>query len=335
MDITPLTFRPLLQERVWGGEALRSLGKPVPAGAHVGESWEVADLPNGSSVVRDGPYAGQTLTALRERFGAELVGEVPLERGRGRLPILLKFLDARDVLSVQVHPGDDYAAAHENGSLGKTEMWVVVDAEPGATLICGLKPGTDRATLERAIQDGTVADCLQAVPTHAGDAFCMPAGRVHALGKGLVVYEAQQNSDVTYRLYDWDRKGLDGRPRALHVKQSLEVIDFSTVMDPRIAPKMVLQTPEGLLESLVHTAPLSVERARVSGTLDLPPAPGSFQILTVLQGPVTVESGAEAAFRSLTLPTGESTLVPAATGAIRLRSSQPAVVMRAYIPVSH
>ncbi|NLC58168.1 MAG: class I mannose-6-phosphate isomerase [Armatimonadetes bacterium] len=329
LRLYPLKFHEVYQERVWGGDGLaRVLGKELPAGAPIGESWEVADHPHATSVVRNGPYAGMRLDALREQFGAELIGERALALGRGRLPLLIKFLDCRDRLSVQVHPDDAYAAAHEGGSLGKTELWYVVAAEPGARIWCGLKPGIDRPALEQAIAAGRVPETLAEVEAAAGDCLFIPAGRVHALGEGLIICEIQQNSDVTYRFYDWDRVGLDGKPRQLHITQSLEVIDYGASETPYCQPQ-VSQMPGAVVARLATCPQFAVEKLTVTGQLASDTGGSSFHTLSAIIGEGYVRVGDR---DPEPIRHGETVLIPCAAGAYTIESAGNLELLRAFIP---
>ncbi len=220
----PLTFTPHMMERVWGGRKLATkLGRSLPEGVPIGESWELVDRDEVQSVVDAGPLVGTTLHTLwrtrrEEIFGTGLAGSE-------RFPVLAKILDARETLSVQVHPPANIAA--KLGGEEKTEMWFLLDAEPGAELFAGLVKGTTRGDFERALAAGHAADCLHRLPVVAGDAIFIPSGRCHAIGSGCLIVEIQQNSDSTYRVFDWNRVGLDGKPRALHLAESLASIDFT------------------------------------------------------------------------------------------------------------
>ena len=221
----PLIFQPIFKERVWGGRELERLyGKKLPPGAVIGESWEISDRPGDASVIANGPLAGKDLRWLMEHHAPEILGGAK-PAADGRFPLLCKILDARDKLSLQVHPPANKAA--ELGGEPKTEMWYIADAAPDARFYVGLKRGVTRAEFEKKISDGSVADCFHRVPVRAGDTMFLPSGRVHAIGDGLVIFEIQQNSDTTYRVFDWNRVGLDGKPRELHVAQSLASIDFN------------------------------------------------------------------------------------------------------------
>jgi mannose-6-phosphate isomerase len=222
----PLTFHPIFKERVWGGRKLEQLyHKPLPPGTTIGESWEISDRPGDVSVIANGPLAGKDLHWLMENHERELLGDA--RSLNGRFPLLIKILDAEEKLSLQVHPPADRAA--DLGGEPKTEMWYIADAAPGAKLYVGLKIGVTRSEFEQKIKTGEVADCFHHIPVHKEDAMFLPSGRVHAIGGGLVIFEIQQNSDTTYRVFDWNRLGLDGKPRELHVEKSLASIDFNDI----------------------------------------------------------------------------------------------------------
>ncbi|MBM3860761.1 MAG: mannose-6-phosphate isomerase [Verrucomicrobia bacterium] len=212
----PYRFAPILAPRVWGGQTLARYGKPVPTGERIGESWEISDRPDAQSIVINGPLKGQTLHQLIQRLGAQLLGT---NCRHARFPLLIKLLDARERLSLQVHPPPTVAA--QLGGEPKTEMWYILEAAPGAQLIAGLKHGVTPQQFETAPR---LADLVHRFPVRSGDVFFVPSGRLHAIDAGLVIVEIQQNSDTTYRVHDWGRTG-----RALHVKESLASIDFSDV----------------------------------------------------------------------------------------------------------
>lgn len=216
----PLQFQPLFMERVWGGRRLESLfGKRLPPSVPIGESWEIVDRAEAQSVVADGPYRGRTLHELWTEQRAEIFGDVP---DAPRFPLLIKLLDAREKLSVQVHP-----PAHAAADLGgepKTEFWYIAEAGPAAELYVGLTSSSSRDAFADAITEGTVAEHLQSIRVTAGDSMFLPSGRVHAIGAGIVIVEVQENSDTSFRVFDWNRSG-----RELHVEQSLRCIDFADI----------------------------------------------------------------------------------------------------------
>lgn len=217
----PLSFAPVYQTVVWGGRRMARWRSDLPDGP-IGESWDISQQERGMSVVEHGPLAGRTLAELVAQAGRELVG--PSWDG-GDFPLLVKLIDAADKLSVQVHPDDALAQELGVGRRGKTECWFILG--DGGELYQGTRPGVDRETFEQAIAEDTVAECLNRFDTRDGDFFFMPARTVHALGSGTLLYEIQQSCDVTFRVYDWGRVGLDGKPRPLHVRESLRTIDFA------------------------------------------------------------------------------------------------------------
>ena len=218
-----LEFTPLYMERVWGGRTLESkLGRKLPKGKVIGESWEIVDRPNEQSVVADGPLAGQTIRELLENHGTEIMG--PNSDPKKPFPILVKWLDCRERLSLQVHPPAEIAGKL-NGE-PKTENWYIADADESASIIAGLRPGVTREEFERALAEGQVEDYVQFLPTASGDSIFVESGRIHAISSGNLILEIQQNSDTTYRVFDWNRMGLDGTPRKLHINESLQSIKF-------------------------------------------------------------------------------------------------------------
>ena len=275
---SPIRLRPLYMERVWGGRMIASLyQRELPGSAPIGESWEVVDREGEQSVVEGGEFAGKTLHDLWQNHRAEIFGTAAPEAER--FPLLIKILDARDKLSIQVHPPADVAP--RLGGEPKTEMWYIARADHDAALYVGVQPGVDRTAFAAALEDGTVADAVHRLPAHDGDFIFVPSGRLHAIGAGLVIFEIQQNSDTTYRVFDWKRPGLDGKPRALHVQESLECIDFTDT-----APAMG-QEENGVLVACPY---FRVERKSLPpGTEMIWGREGEFSVLTVVEG--TVEWG--------------------------------------------
>jgi mannose-6-phosphate isomerase len=218
-------MKPALVERIWGGNRLRDvLGKPVPAGKVIGESWELSDRPDVQSTVEGGPCDGLTLRQVIEADPRAVLGEALAITNSARFPLLIKYIDAGGALSVQVHPDDAGAKAY--GDLGKSECWVIMHADPGATIVRGFKPGTTRADYQAAVREGRVESLLHSFAPRIGDVLSLPAGMVHAIGAGLLVAEVQQNSDLTFRIHDYGRLGPDGKPRKLHLAEALESIRF-------------------------------------------------------------------------------------------------------------
>jgi mannose-6-phosphate isomerase len=315
LKLYPLLFEPRFKERVWGGRTLETMyGKALPAGVPIGESWEISDRPGDESVIANGPLAGQTLRQLIAAQRRDVLGAARPAAG-DRFPILCKILDARDVLSVQVHPP-------ERAALGepKTEMWYIAAADPGAELHVGLKRGVTAGEFERKIRTGGVADCLQRVPVRAGDSMFLPSGRVHAIGAGLVIYEIQQNSDTTFRVFDWNRPGLDGRPRDLHLAESLASIDFDDV-EPRLTGDR--STTQGVFTTtpLARHATFNVDLVRTSGQGARSLEPGRFHIVANVEGHLVAAGGGQSA----ALQPGQFCLVPAAVNDASL-TAQPGSV---------
>ncbi|MWV44229.1 class I mannose-6-phosphate isomerase [Paenibacillus sp. HJL G12] len=317
----PLQFQPEFKERVWGGRALEQFGLTPPEG-HIGEGWMIADHPNGTTTVVNGELAGQGLDQIREQLGKEWFGSKGFSEKNGRFPLLIKLLDCNDNLSVQVHPTDDYEGLPK-GELGKTEMWYVLDAKPDAKIIYGLKDGVTRESMKEALENGTVMDTLREVPVAAGDTFYIPAGTVHALCAGVVVAEIQQNSDTTYRIYDYDRPGLDGKPRELHIEDSLNVTAFegsgaTTMKTDGLAAGEWLQ--------LAKSPYFIVEKGIVESAWSLQTTPASFTILVICDGNGTLGWNGG----SLEYKAGQCFLLPANLGSYTLEGN--ATVLRSYLP---
>ena len=326
----PLRFHPVYKDYLWGGRRFESLRGPIDVPGILAESWEVSCHPNGPSVIANGPLAGLSLPEAVERFGAELVGDRLPEKDLHKFPLLAKFIDAADRLSVQVHPDDDYARTHEAGEYGKNEMWYVVDADPGARLTVGVVPGTTRAAFAEAVVQGRCESLLQSVEVKPGDVVDIPAGLVHAIGRGILIYEVQQNSDTTYRVFDFDRVDAQGRKRPLHIEKALEVIDFDGAGRPPLCPGVAEMPEDGRVQSgvsrrvLVTNRYFTVEELTIArGTVTgLQADGGRFRILTAIDGDGLVHYRSASGFpSSMPFRRGESLLVPATLGAYRLEGA--------------
>jgi mannose-6-phosphate isomerase len=317
-------FEPIFKDYPWGGRNLSEiLGRDIPDGI-VAESWEIAAHPNGSSIVRNGPLAELSLPQVQEKLGKALLGSRNAAAfAAGKFPLLFKLLDANRWLSVQVHPTDDYAQRNE-GEWGKTEMWIILHAEPEAQIIFGFEPGVDRAKFAQAIAAASTEEWLHRLPVQAGDVIFVPAGAIHALGPGIIVAEIQQNSDVTYRVYDW------GRPRPLHIRQALEVIDF-TFIQPTPHQPIKLLNDEGLLvEQIGACAYFETERITL-------PADSSFfglcdgdtfEVWAVLSGSVTLSWAGE----PLMLSAVSWVLLPADLGEFHITADENSVLLCVVTP---
>lgn len=304
---SPLRFQPLFRRYLWGGRRLGDrLGKSIGPEPDYAESWEVVDHDDDQSVVIAGPLAGATLGELVRERGPDLLGR---HAPRTRFPLLMKLLDCNRTLSVQVHPNDQQAAQQSPPDLGKTEAWVVIDAEPGSRIYAGLKPGVTPDQLRAALDAGTCAECLHDFAARPGDCVFIPAGTVHALGEGLLIAEIQQASDTTFRLFDWNRVDAQGQPRPLHIEQALAVIDFER---GPIAPQRPVETHEAGRERLVSCDQFQLERRRASQPVVLG-GDDRFCLITVLDGGLTLEGDPT----GRPLHAGQSALLPAAAGPTR------------------
>ena len=229
----PLKFKPILKEKIWGGKKLvEYLGKPGKLNTKIGESWEISGMATDMSIVENGFLKGNSLSEIIEVYMGDLVGDSVFEKFGHEFPLLFKFIDASETLSIQVHPGDEIALERHD-SLGKTEMWYIVLAETGASLINGFKETMDKQSYISALSSGNVEDILHYDYVAQGEVYFIPNGRVHGIGAGILLAEIQQSSDVTYRIYDWGRLDDKGEPRELHTDQALDVIDFKSVPETR------------------------------------------------------------------------------------------------------
>ena len=285
----PLTFRPIFMERIWGGRKLAELfGKKLPANKRIGESWEIVDRPEAQSVVARGPLKGKTLHELWKEGRLLIFGEVP---NAPRFPLLIKLLDAHEKLSLQVHPPEQ--VARKLGGEPKTEFWYVAAADPGAELLLGFCKPSTRVQFENALREGTAADYVHKIRVKPGDAAFLPAGRLHAVSAGNLLIEVQQNSDTTYRVFDWNRRDDSGQPRQLHVKQAMASIDFKDV-----TPKLV--RPKG--ETLVRHELFEVQKWNLDSPREATPR-GQFAVVCCVTGKLRCAD--------VDLAPGEFFLVPA------------------------
>jgi mannose-6-phosphate isomerase len=319
----PLQFSPIFKDYPWGGRNLARYGRSLPDGI-VAESWDVAAHPNGSSPIRDGALQGRSLVDAMEVWGEALLGDSNQDAlARGRFPLLIKLLDANTFLSVQVHPDDAYAFAHE-GELGKTEMWIVLHAQPGAYILFGWNEPMTREKYAEAIAEGRSAEVIQKLPVQVGDTIFVAPGTIHALGEGVIVAEIQQNSDTTYRVYDW------GRPRPLHIEKALDVFDYAKVK-PGVAKPALLLDDAGMRVEVLATCPFfQTERVTMpDGGAFFGDADGeSFEIFGVLEGTARLEWDGE----PVTLSAIDWALVPADLGEFQVVADDRCVFLRIFVP---
>lgn len=321
-----LQFHPVLKRIRWGGRRLGTvLGKPIGEETDYAESWEVSCHENGLSVIAAGAFDGLTLKELIHQRPDTVLGG---RRSSDRFPLLVKFLDANDRLSVQVHPDDAHAARFQPGANGKTEAWVVLDATPGSLLYVGLKPGVDERRLRKSLAGDALEDCLHSVTVAAGDVVFIPAGTVHAIGEGILLAEIQQSSDITFRLYDWGRLGTDGKPRPLHIEQAISCIDFDRGPVDPVSPR-ILSEGDPRSELLVESPYFVLRRHTAARRFSLTAA-DRFRVLMVLQGSVEVAAASD----RRNLPRGGTVLVPACCPAVEIlpRESERAVILEAFVP---
>jgi len=320
----PLTFDPVFKDYPWGGRNLETrLGRTIPDGI-VAESWEIAAHPNGSSPINNGALAGKTLTDAMALWGRKLVGSNCAEAlASEKFPLLIKLLDANRWLSVQVHPNDEYGLAH-GGDLGKTEMWVVLHAEPNAEIIYGFNRAVTREQYAQEIRDGEAEKSLHRLSVKNGDVIFVPAGSIHALGPGVIVAEIQQNSDTTYRVYDW------GRPRPIHVEEALAVLDFSLVAPQATAPTPILDEDGLRVELLAKSPYFETERVTLPtesafyGLCD----GTTFELWGLLQGQATIEWDGE----PITISAISWVLLPADLGEYQIYADESSVLLHVIVP---
>lgn len=301
--IYPLKMQPVYKQYIWGGENLKKLyGKDTPNG-NAAESWEVSCHPNGLSTIANGKYKGQTLAQTVSILGKSILGKtISVDE---KFPLLLKILDANSKLSVQVHPEDDYAMKNENGEKGKTEMWYVLDCKPGAELIYGFKDGITRDAFENAIKNNTLEGILNTVKVSKGDAFFIPAGTVHAIGEGIIIAEIQQNSDTTYRVYDYNRKDKEGNTRELHIEKALDVAKIESTQGKEKAEGIVTFEGENTRTLLASCQYFNFEKVEIKEKFS-ENTMGRMEVIVVAEGSGTIGG--------VSFKTADSFVIPADMG---------------------
>lgn len=320
----PLRLRAVLSRRLWGGERLpAALPRPAddPGGDDpVGEAW----LVYAANAVAEGPHAGATLRDLAGRYGADLLGTAAVARYGATVPLLAKLIDAAQPLSIQVHPDDAWALEHEraSGHLGKSEAWYVLDAAPDARVLWGFRRATDAAEVRRRVADGTLEEIVNAVPVAAGDVIYNPAGTVHAIGAGLYLFEIQQSSDLTYRLYDYNRRGADGELRELHLDRALAVADLAGGERAKVAPV----PGDGGWTVLVASEHFVLERAGLERPAEASTSAASMEILVLTRGAAELHAAGE----TLPLVAGDALVLPATLGPYRVAGEGE--LLRSYLP---
>ena len=308
----PLVFEPIFRPMVWGGEKIPAYKGVTTDVEHIGESWEISAYGDKISVVADGPLAGRNLNSLVHEFKGELVGEKVYASTGDEFPLLIKFIDALSDLSIQVHPGNEMARReHGPTAKGKTEMWYVISADPGAALLCGLKESITPDDYTRMVADGTITSVLQRYEVQPGDVFFLPAGRIHAICSGCFIAEIQQTSDLTYRIWDYGRLGLDGKPRQLHTELARQAIDYKVYPEGYKTAYKPLKNKEVVLVSCPYFTTSLYE-------LDKPVSKNlrhvdSFVVAMVLEG----EGALECMGTSTPLRQGTTVLIPASAPSMK------------------
>lgn len=301
----PLKFRPILKSVVWGGEKIAPFKEITTDQHNIGESWELSGVKGNESVVANGEYAGRTITELVQEFKGRLIGQKNYERTGDEFPLLIKFIDAKQDLSIQVHPDDELAAKRHNGSKGKTEMWYVVAADKDAHLMSGLTQKITPDEYEQRVNNHTITDVLHDYKVAPGDVFFLPAGRIHSIGSGSFIAEIQQTSDITYRIYDFGRLGLDGKPRELHTELAKAAIDYTVYPDYRTEYRKEKNLENVLVDCSYFTTSLYDLDREVSKDLS---GLDSFLVVICIEGKGSLK---DAEGNEVTLHQGETVLIPA------------------------
>ncbi|MTI60025.1 MAG: class I mannose-6-phosphate isomerase [Firmicutes bacterium] len=327
MSLYPLLFNPVYKEKIWGGNKIRDFFDRDITGGRVGESWEIAAHEKGMSIIANGEFAGEPFQGLLNKYPVQLLGKRVSYQEGDSFPLLVKLLDANDKLSVQVHPDDNYARENE-GEQGKTEMWYIINAEPAAKLIYGVKPGISREDFSQAIEKGTLEKYLCEIEVKTGDFFFIPSGTLHAIEEGILLAEIQQNSDTTYRVYDWNRKGQDGKQRDLHIKKALDVIDFAVNPFSNTTKPLLVENQNYSKRYLAICPYFAVEKYDVQKKFTLNPAGKSFYILMNITGKGEIEYDNN----SFEFDRGMTYFIPASLKNLTISGQLEAIV--SYIPPS-
>lgn len=305
----PIKFKPYLKTVIWGGEKICEYKEITRQAPNIGESWEITAMPGCVSVVEDGCYKTKTITSLIDEYKEDLLGKKVLEKYSGRFPLLIKFIDASDNLSVQVHPNDALAKKRYN-ELGKTEMWYIISTDENAKIYAGLKNRITPEEYEKRVTDNTFMETIQEYESYPGDVFFLPGGTVHSIGAGNLLAEIQVASDITYRIYDYDRKDKNGNPRELHTELAKEAIDYNICGDLRL----LSPASDDEDTNLISCQHFKVKRISCNGKKSVDPIDGSFSILMCIDGhgKVVCEDG------EATIKKGSTILIPAACEKIDL-----------------
>ena len=320
----PLTFKPIFKEIIWGGSDILPY-KGIPSDSRkIGESWELSHVSENFSVVANGSLEGKTIDELIKIYGARLLGAKVIEQSGNTFPLLIKFIDAQDNLSIQVHPDDNLAKVRHN-SLGKTEMWYVVKATPNAILYSGFSQQIDAAEYVSRVEDNSIMDVLQSYNVNAGDVFFLPAGRVHAIGSGCFIAEIQQTSNITYRIYDYNRKDADGNERELHTELAKDAIDYTLYPDYKTQYTPIENEATELAKCNYFTTNLLIlngSKIRDLSSID------SFVVYICMKGKAVLKDDKG---NTLPIQQGQTVLIPAETKSLSIEPEQGSKFLETYI----
>lgn len=315
----PIKFEPILKERIWGGEKLATLLNKKSQKSNIGESWELSDVEGDTSVVANGALKGSNLKELIKKYKGDLVGQRVYKRFGDKFPLLIKFIDAKEALSIQLHPNDELAQKRHN-SFGKTEMWYIMQAEKDAELIIGFKKDSDKEEYLHHLKNKTLLEILNVDKVKKGDVYFIPTGRVHAIGAGVLLAEIQQTSDITYRVYDWDRQHTNGSYRELHTELALDAIDYKAHTNYKT--DYIDASKEG--SNIIDCQYFTTNNFPVKGTVYLNHKDkDSFVIYLCVDG--------EAGINDLELKQGETVLIPASLKELTIQSEKGAKLLEVYI----
>jgi mannose-6-phosphate isomerase len=322
----PLKFKPVYKDYIWGGRNFSKFGRVLPEGI-IAESWDLSSHPAGISVVSEGELKGISLPELLKAYKSKLIGTNFPESNISDFPLLVKLIDANDNLSIQVHPNDEYAVVFEDGGLGKNEMWYIIDAKPGSKLVYGLKPGITKEIFSDAINNDDVVDCLRYIEVAPGDIINIPAGVVHAIGEGILIAEIQQNSNLTYRVYDFNRVDHNGNKRPLHIKQALDVINFPINGKKAKSIGLKVRINNDCYKTyVVANRFFAAEVYEVNGKVLEETNDTKFFIYTILEGEGEIKHQTGVTY----MKAGDTVLIPATLGSYILEGNFKA--LKSYIP---
>ncbi|NQU81280.1 MAG: class I mannose-6-phosphate isomerase [Bacteroidetes bacterium] len=321
----PLKFKPIFKEKIWGGNKLNTiLGKNLPQNKKIGESWEISGFKDNISIVSNGQLAGNNLQELVEIYMGDLVGDKVFEKFGIEFPLLIKFIDAYEALSIQVHPDDELARKRHN-AFGKTEMWYIIQADKNSEIVTGFKQEINKEQYQKYFREGKLTQILNIENAEAGEVFFIPAGRVHATGKGILFAEIQQTSDITYRIYDWDRKDRNGNSRELHTELALDAIDFSTYNNYKTPYKKTKNQSVSILEcKYFHTNILDLNQPIEKDYYLI----DSFIIIMCLKGGLLLHYKND---KELVNP-GETVLIPASLDNVIFEPLGESKILEVFIP---